>query len=387
MNKTYKSYSMRKILNKVIMTLLIGCIFPLFITACGPASTDKPLGSNPQGNNSLASGNGEENTASLDGTLEVHFIDVGQADAILVRQGDKAMMVDGGNGDDEKALKSYLESQKITELQYVIGTHAHEDHIGSLDYIINSFKVGKIYLPKQTASTKTFENLVNAAKNKGLNFTIPKAGSSFMLGDAICTIIAPNGSDYSDTNDYSIVLKIEYGNTSFLLTGDAEALSEKEILSKSLDISSTVLKVGHHGSKTSTSLDFLSAVNPKYAVVSAGVDNKYNHPSLEVMERLKGKSIPVYRTDESGTIVAISNGEAVTFNVQPGSYEGMHTDSQGNSSSNNASNSSSPLVYWTSSGKVYHKDKNCSSLSRSTNILEGTLEDCPRTEACSVCAK
>ena len=260
--------------------------------------------------------------------LKVHFIDVGQADSILLQQGTSSMLIDAGNNGDTKVIKSYLDSQGITALDVVIGTHAHEDHIGSMDYIINSFQVGKVYFPKQIATTNTFKDFVTAVKSKELKLTVPAVGSSFKLGEATVTILAPNGTGYEDANDYSIVVKVTFGNTSFLLTGDAESVSERQMLSKELDLSATVLKVGHHGSRSSTSENFLNKVNPKYAVVSVGKDNSYGHPTQEVMDRLKAKSIPVYRTDESGTVVATSDGSNVSFNVNAGSYKGIVSSSK-----------------------------------------------------------
>jgi competence protein ComEC len=260
--------------------------------------------------------------------LKVHFIDVGQADSILVQQGNSSMLIDAGNNGDNKVVKSYLDGQGITALDVVIGTHAHEDHIGSMDYIINSFQVGKVYFPKQTATTNTFKDFVTSVKSKELKLTVPAVGSSFKVGEAIVSILAPNGTGYEDANDYSIVVKVTFGSTSFLLTGDAEAVSESQMLSKELDVSATVLKVGHHGSRSSTGQTFLDRVNPKYAVVSVGKDNSYGHPTQEVMNRLNAKSIPVYRTDESGTVVATSDGSNVSFNVNAGSYKGIVSSSK-----------------------------------------------------------
>jgi Predicted hydrolase (metallo-beta-lactamase superfamily) len=277
-------------------------------------------GSGPWGKQSN-SGNG--NNTPVAGELRVSFINVGQADSILVQQGSSSMLIDAGNNSDDKTVGNYLTSQGVKELQYFIGTHKDEDHIGGADYVVNSFKVGKVYFPKQTATTKTFEDFASAVKNKGLTLTVPKVGDQFKLGDALVTVLAPNGSSYEDSNDYSIVVKVTFGGTSFLLTGDAEALSEKEMVSAGRDLSATVLKVGHHGSGTSTSQAFLNKVNPKYAVISVGKDNKYGHPAQETMDRLKAKGITVYRTDEGGTIVATSNGKDITFNVKPGSYKGI----------------------------------------------------------------
>ena len=271
-------------------------------------------------NTKTSQGQVEKSNLALNGNLKVHFINVGQADSILIQQGSKFMLIDAGNNGDGKLVKNYLLQQGVKKLDYVIGTHPHEDHIGGMDYIINDFKIGKIYLPKATSTTKTFGDVVAAIKNKGMKVTVPTPGETFSLGSAKCTILAPNGSKYKDLNNYSVVVKLEFGSNSFLLTGDAEDISESEILAKGFNVKADVLKVGHHGSRSSTSDQFLAKVNPKFAVISTEIDNSYGHPHKETMDKLKNKNIPVYRTDELGTIIATSNGKTISFNTKPGSY-------------------------------------------------------------------
>ena len=330
-------------------------------------------------------GNTDENGSN---NLKVHFIDVGQADSILIQQGNENMLIDAGNNDDENTLKNYLNKLGVKEFKYVVGTHVHEDHIGSLDYIINSFKVGKVYFPKTTATTKTFENVANAVKSKGMQFTAPEVGDTFNIGQAKCTILAPNSSKYEDANNYSIVIKLEYGSKSFLFTGDAEEILEKEMLDKGVNLKADVLKAGHHGSKSSTSDKFLDAVNPEYTVISVGRDNDYGHPNKETLDKFSKKGIKVYRTDESGTIVATCDGNNITFNTDPSSSNTPGTSSKSVTDEEDESSSDNETTVWVSKngGKVYHKDKNCSGMK---NAVEYTQKDAEAKglKPCSKCAQ
>ncbi len=265
----------------------------------------------------------EDNTKAVEGSLVVDFIDVGQGDSILIRQGSHAMLIDGGTSESKQDLLGFLESENVSSFDYIIGTHPHEDHIGSLDDVVNSYDFDTILFPKVTTTTKTFENLVLAVKGKNKKFVEPEINKEYTLGDAKFTILAPNSKEYDSLNNYSIVIKLTYGKNSFIFTGDAESLSESEILKNNVDLKADVLKIGHHGSSTSTSEKFLNAVSPKYAVISVGKDNSYNHPTKTTMNRLKKLGIPVYRTDEQGTIECVSNGETISFNVDAGTYSYM----------------------------------------------------------------
>ena len=265
----------------------------------------------------------EDNTKAVEGSLVVDFIDVGQGDSILIRQGSHAMLIDGGTSESKQDLLGFLESENVSSFDYIIGTHPHEDHIGSLDDVVNSYDFDTILFPKVTTTTKTFENLVLAVKGKNKKFVEPEINKEYTLGDAKFTILAPNSKEYDSLNNYSIVIKLTYGKNSFIFTGDAESLSESEILKNNVDLKADVLKIGHHGSSTSTSAKFLNAVSPKYAVISVGKDNSYNHPTKTTMNRLKKLGIPVYRTDEQGTIECVSNGETISFNVDAGTYSYM----------------------------------------------------------------
>jgi competence protein ComEC len=242
--------------------------------------------------------------------VKVHFIDVGQADAILIEQDNQYMLIDAGNNNDSDLLVNYLKEQGVKNLQYMIGTHPHEDHIGGADAVINNFDIDKIFMPKVMNNTKTFEDVIAAINHKNLTITTPVVGDSYKLGDAEWTILGPNSKEYEEINDYSIGIRLVFGNHSFMFMGDAEKISEDEILDNrdANELESEVLKVGHHGSNSSTSEHFLEAVNPRYAVISVGEDNKYGHPHDEIITRLEQKDIEILRTDKRGHIIFSSDG-------------------------------------------------------------------------------
>jgi competence protein ComEC len=242
--------------------------------------------------------------------LRVHFIDVGQADCILVQapQGQN-MLIDAGNRDDAPFIAAYLTAQGVQRLQVIIGTHPHEDHIGGMSAIVKQFGVGKVYLPKVATNTRTFADLLAAIKAKGLKVNTARAGTTIKFQRTVkAQLLAPNKAKYEELNNYSAVLKLTYGRHSFLLTGDAEALSEAEMLQQGYDLRADVLKVGHHGSASSTTKDFLAAVAPRYAVISVGKKNVYKHPDRQTLKRLKKMRVQVFRTDLAGTILFTSDG-------------------------------------------------------------------------------
>ncbi|HBC94523.1 MAG TPA: MBL fold metallo-hydrolase [Pelotomaculum sp.] len=247
------------------------------------------------------------------GTLRVHFLDVGQGDCILVQlPNGRNMLVDAGKNDSAVAIIDYLEAQGIARLDYLVGTHPHEDHIGSLDTVIREFPVGEVLMPKVTASTKTFRDLLEAIAGKELQVATAKAGVNILEEEGLSVkVLAPVGSSYNDLNNYSAVIKITYREVSFLLEGDAESESEKEMLNSGADVRADVLKVGHHGSNSSTSPAFLSMVKPEYAVISLGADNDYHHPHPTTIARLKKAGVDILRTDERGTIVFTTDGKSI----------------------------------------------------------------------------
>lgn len=325
--------------------------------------------------------------------IKVHFINVGQADSELIQVDGKNILIDAGNNDN--ATYNYLKQQGVTKLDYVIATHPHADHIGGMTTVINNFTIDKFYAAKATTTTVTFENMIKALQAKNLKITAPTPGETIAIGNATLTFIAPNGTGYEDLNNYSIVCKLKYGNTSFLFTGDAESLSEGEILAKQLDISANVLKVGHHGSSSSTSQAFLNKVNPQYAVISVGVGNDYGHPNQDVLSRLNAKAIKTFRTDLQGTIIATSNGQTITFNTNPTVINNITTTAITTNSSNNnkantnvtVTNNKTQTVYKAgANGKVYHYDKDCSNMK---NPIALTLNEAQTQglKPCSKCVK
>lgn len=251
------------------------------------------------------------------GALEVHFLDVGQGDATLILADGHAMLIDAGNNNKGTAVQNYLQKQGVKRLDYVIGTHPDADHIGGLDVVIYKFDCGKVLLPDFSKDTKTYEEVENTLKAKNYKAVHPKAGERYQLGDASFTVTAPNSSKYDSANDYSIAIRLEHGKNHFLFVGDAEEESQQEMLRNGQMLEADVYKVSHHGSRTGTNEEFLKAVSPEYAVISCGEENSYGHPHAEVMNLLRGEGVKVFRTDEQGTIVAVSDGQKITWNMSP----------------------------------------------------------------------
>lgn len=254
------------------------------------------------------------NGTNNENIMKVSYIDVGQGDSILIQVNGKNLLIDAGPNDSTDKLISYLNKQNIKKLDFIVATHPHEDHIGAMDTVIKKYNIGEFYAPKKMTTTKTFENMVNALKSKNIKINTAAAGVSLDLGKNVkCEMIAPNSTNYGDDlNNYSAVVKITYGNSKFLFTGDAEKVSEKEILNKNYDISCDVLKLGHHGSSSSSSKAFLDKASPKIAIISCGKNNDYGHPHKETLAEMKKRNIQVYRTDVDGTITLISDGKKIS---------------------------------------------------------------------------
>lgn len=251
-------------------------------------------------------------TRTFEGDVVVHFIDVGQGDATLIQTSEGTVLIDGGDRHAGSDLITYFRRLGINTITYVVATHPHSDHIGGLISVLYELDVENIMMPNVAHTTITFEDFIAAIEKNELEIHVPNVNDTFRLGGALFTILAPNSSGYSSLNDYSIVLRMDYGNTSFLFTGDAERVSENEMLENNRNVSVNVLHVGHHGSSTSTTHDFLEAVSPQVAVISVGADNRYGHPHSSVMNRLQAFGIAIYRTDIHGTIVMSLDGNNIT---------------------------------------------------------------------------
>lgn len=239
--------------------------------------------------------------------LLIDYIDVGQADSILIRNQDKVMLIDAGTNEAGETVVNYLENLGITKIDYLIGTHPHEDHIGGLDDVINKFDIGQIYMPKIETTTKTFEDVLEAIENKNLTVTAPNKGDEIVLGQATGEFMTEPILDKDNLNVSSLVFRLEFGNNSFLFMGDAEEENEKTISWPKTD----VLKVGHHGSSTSSSEEFLKQVQPQYAIIMVGEDNSYGLPTQETINKLNTIGSTIYRTDENGTIQLTSDGNTI----------------------------------------------------------------------------
>lgn len=247
-----------------------------------------------------------------DGEMEVHFIDVGQADCALLASGGHFMLIDGGNNDDKNRILTYLQNAGVEKLDIVVGTHPHEDHIGSLDAVIDAFAIDAVYMPEASVDTATYRDVIDAVKGKGLQVQHPAPGDVLDFNGLPVEIFGPV-KEYSNLNNNSIVLRVSVGDRAFLFTGDAETEAEFDILEQGFDISADVLKVSHHGSSGSSVEEFLAYADAEYAVISVGIGNSYDHPEDVTLKRLKNYGMEIFRTDQLGTIVCNTDGETISF--------------------------------------------------------------------------
>ena len=332
---------------------------------------------------------------------QLHFINTGNSDSILIIQGSKAALIDAGDNDDEKRVVNYIKNCGISELEYVFATHPHSDHIGGLDAVVNSIKVKNIFVSNGDANTKTYYDFVNAMANKGLHPSVPLLNSEFKLGSAYFKVLSVANAD--NLNNDSIVLEFINGKDKALLMGDAEKEIEANLNPGDVDL----IKVGHHGSHSSSSKAFLERVTPEYAVITCGKGNMYGHPHRETMETLKNMNIEVHRSDECGNIVFKSSGNGFSVNCKKGSFTPGSSEKSKNTNTNrnytkkinntpipdpqpqpiveSEITNNSEVVYWTPKGKSYHSSKDCPTLSRSKTILSGSQAESGKSDPCDRC--
>lgn len=248
--------------------------------------------------------------------MTVHFLDVGQGLSILVQLEDEVLIYDGGESDVSSFVVSYLKQQGITEIDYMISSHYDSDHVSGLIGCLYAFDVKNVICSDYVHDSRTYESFVEAVEKEGLEPLYPEVGTEFYLGDATITILAPE-EIVSDSNANSVAIKLEYGESSFIFTGDADYRSERKMIASGIDLDCDVLSVGHHGSSSSSSSDFLKATVPEYVVISCGKGNSYGHPHVEVVEMLEAMEIDVFRSDVQGTVVATTDGKKITWSEEP----------------------------------------------------------------------
>lgn len=262
-----------------------------------------------------------ESVPPLDTELRVDVIDVGNADAILVRNQDKSLLIDAGENEDGRTVVDYLKKQGIRRIDYVIATHADADHIGGMDDVVKAFDIGTFimaFMPEgHTPTTKTYENLLTALADKGMKVTSAKPGLSYALGEAVLDILGPV-RDFDETNNQSVVCKVTFGARKFLFMGDAEKEAENALMEAGTDLSADFIKLGHHGSHSSTQASFLDRVSPRYAMMTCGAGNSYGHPHEETLDLLEKRQIPYFRSDLNGTVVITCDGNDLVVTPEKG---------------------------------------------------------------------
>ncbi len=297
---------------KKLFYIVLTLILILSCTGCTKQTSDESSQTLTSEKDSVAESSVHTEEPQNGSSFFIMFIDVGQADSTLIMCDGHYMLIDGGNVTDRDRIYSVLKSKNVTHLDYVVGTHAHEDHVGGITAAFSACTVGAVFSPVKKSDNVPFNNFKKMASAQGLSLICPAMDSTYSLGSSRFTFLAPR-EEYDDANNTSLVIKVEYGDTTFLFMGDAERESERAMIDAGCSLSADLLKVGHHGSNTSSSYQFLREVMPTYAVISAGKDNDYGHPHDEVLSRLENADTQILRTDELGDIICYSDGQSLSF--------------------------------------------------------------------------
>lgn len=329
--------------------------------------------------------------------MAVHFLDVGQGNAILVQSGGQNLLYDGGDQSHADQVVSYLQQQNVQIIDYMISSHYDEDHLGGLVECLNDFEVDNVLGPDYVHTSNLFDTFMNTATANGIIVKYPPVGDTFDFGTGSFTVLAPNGIS-QNSNDNSLVIKLENGSNSFIFTGDAEETSEQDMISTGMNLDCDVLSVAHHGSASSSTWDFLEATSPSYAVISCGVNNKYNHPSADTMGRLADMGIPVFRTDKQGTIVAVSDGTEISWSQEPcndySSGDAVQSQNESDSSvqetmqteEDTQEESYGAMVWIPATGEKYHSIPDCGRMNPDTATQVTRSEaEAMGYEPCSKC--
>ena len=386
--KKLKNFRCKNLWHNLLSRLTVSMLIMMLVVGC--QQTDSTQTTPTQMPNHNASSSGSETQSKV----RIHFIDTGNSDAILIEQGDHGALIDGGDNDDEELVVNYIKHLGISSLDYVFATHPDADHIGGLDAVISQIEVGQVLVGNGKATTKTYTDFIEAIMNRGLSPSVPLLGTTFSLGEATLKIVSV--ANEKDVNNCSLVILYTYGDTKVLFMGDADQSIEKSIdLNEIGDVD--LIKVGHHGSKTSSNEAFIKAVNPEYAVITCGTGNKYGHPNQETLDTLNDLGIAIYRTDEMGDIVfeitkqGLKSAEHSATNMQ-------QSENKENALSQNSvtqvekeeaveafkpiEDTEESIVYFTKSGKRYHKDPTCSNMK---DPVAGTLDEVGDRAPCQKC--
>ncbi len=321
-----KNGSSKQRVKKILASLAVLAVMALVLKFLGIPVVDTLFPSLNEGTQQTENNQPQQPTQIVEtpeGTLILTMIDCGQADSFLLQQGEFVALVDCGTRSTGDDVVDYLKSIGITKIDLLFGTHPHDDHMGGMYDVITNFEIGKIITPKikvGEVTTNWYLKLMEEISTKKHTVEYPSVNDVYHLGDATMTVIGPLSDPDDNLNNYSIVLKVTYGNMDVIMTGDAEKEVEADIIASGVNLDAEILKVGHHGSNTSSTEEFLDAIDPDYALISCKVGNKHDHPTAGTMEKLEERDIEVYRTDESGTVIVTITANDVTFNTDPDDY-------------------------------------------------------------------